>query len=146
MNVWSNIYLLPHERIYLLFSRYIESEWKKTRSFERISDTFTVGISNSPGVFFNSLCQYLIRLIFLSPTWFLKPFTISIEPHICYIWHPVCLISVIFTAASKSDKQLCPCSESVSIFYLRRSLSQQQLYCQPVCLSSYFIKKQTNPF
>jgi len=38
-------------------------------------------------------------------------------------------------------------SESVSMFYLRSSLSQQQLFYQPVCLSTYFIyKKQAKPF
>lgn len=59
-----------------------------------------------------------------------------------YILHPVGFISVIFTIARRSDKQLRLCSESVSMFYLKSFLSQQQLFCQPVSLSTYFIKNK----
>ncbi len=62
---------------------------------------------------------------------------------LCYILHPVGFISgIIFTTAHRSDKLLRLCSESVSIFYLKSTLSQQQLFCQPVSLSTYFIKNK----
>ncbi len=66
---------------------------------------------------------------------------ICFKPHIVLNFTSCWFISgIIFTTAHRSDKQLRLCSESVSMFYLKSTLSQQQLFCQPVSLSTYFIK------
>lgn len=79
--------------------------------------------------------------------WMFKCIFPSLSHKLCYILHPfVGFISVIFTTARRADEQLWQCSESVSMFYLKSSLSQQQLFYQPVCLSTYFIKNKPTRF
>lgn len=139
--MWSNINLLPLGSAYLLFSRYIGSEWKQTHSFEHISDTFTSSEFQILLVFFEPWVSVLDSLEIFKSNTFLQPRFYDLYRITYLLYLTPCLFDKRYIYSRQT---------TLSVFRISQHIVLKEAFIStttllPASLSVYLLYKKNKP-